>query len=129
MHLIFIRHGDPDYANDSVSEKGSREISLLAERAASWKVNECFVSPMGRAQKTAAAVLEKLHVPSETLPWLREFNYDLKDLKTGKRRIAWDWMPREYFAEKNMPMFLRGGVQKQCAPETYDPITKLSVTE
>lgn len=100
MHLIFIRHGDPDYANDSVSEKGSHEISLLAERAASWKVNECFVSPMGRAQKTAAAVLEKLHVPSETLPWLREFNYDLKDLKTGKRRIAWDWMPREYFAEK-----------------------------
>jgi probable phosphoglycerate mutase len=34
------------------------------------------------------------------MPWLREFNYDLKDLKTGKRRISWDWLPREYFSEE-----------------------------
>ena len=30
MHLIFIRHGDPDYTIDSVTEKGKKELELLA---------------------------------------------------------------------------------------------------
>ena len=29
MHLIFIRHGDPDYKNDSVTQKGKREIEFF----------------------------------------------------------------------------------------------------
>ena len=32
MHLIFIRHGDPDYSIDSVTEKGKCEIELLGKR-------------------------------------------------------------------------------------------------
>ena len=32
MRLIFIRHGDPDYEKDSVTEKGEREIELLADK-------------------------------------------------------------------------------------------------
>jgi len=32
MRIIFVRHGDPDYANDTLTEKGWREAALLAER-------------------------------------------------------------------------------------------------
>ena len=32
MRLILIRHGDPDYVRDSLTEKGFREANLLAER-------------------------------------------------------------------------------------------------
>lgn len=106
MHLIFIRHADPDYKNDSLTEKGFREAELLAKRASSWKnIEHIYVSPMGRAQKTADEILKSLNLTfsSEkvsTLDWLREFSYPVKDLKTGKQRISWDWLPQDYFADK-----------------------------
>ena len=31
MKLIFIRHGDPDYDNDCVTEKGKKEVEYLAD--------------------------------------------------------------------------------------------------
>ncbi len=107
MHLIFIRHGDPDYSIDSVTEKGKRELELLGERISKLKATEFFVSPMGRAQKTAEACLQKLKTDFSnqplkvtTLPWLREFTYKIKNQKTKKDAIPWDWLPREYYSEK-----------------------------
>ena len=32
MKLLLIRHGDPDYTIDSLTEKGHREAQLLAEK-------------------------------------------------------------------------------------------------
>ena len=32
MRILVIRHGDPDYAHDSLTEKGFREVNLLAEK-------------------------------------------------------------------------------------------------
>ena len=31
MKLLFVRHGEPDYEHDSLTEKGDREASLLAD--------------------------------------------------------------------------------------------------
>ena len=36
MRLIFIRHAEPDYSIDSLTEKGWREAKLLAERTKRW---------------------------------------------------------------------------------------------
>lgn len=60
MRILFIRHGDPDYANDTLTGKGRREAEALAERAEALDMGECYVSPLGRAQATAAYSLEKL---------------------------------------------------------------------
>ena len=32
MKLIIIRHGDPDYEHDSLTQKGVREAQLLSDR-------------------------------------------------------------------------------------------------
>ncbi len=32
MKLLIIRHGDPDYTIDSLTEKGRREAQLLSKR-------------------------------------------------------------------------------------------------
>ena len=32
MRLLIIRHGDPDYSIDSLTEKGWREAELLKDR-------------------------------------------------------------------------------------------------
>ena len=34
MKILLIRHGDPDYTIDSLTEKGQKEAQLLAERIA-----------------------------------------------------------------------------------------------
>ena len=35
MKLLFIRHGDPDYTIDSLTEKGWKEAEFLSEKMAS----------------------------------------------------------------------------------------------
>lgn len=96
MRLIFIRHGDPDYVNDSLTEKGRREAALLAERVASWKVDEFYCSPLGRAQETASYSLKKINRTATTLDWLQEFYVRVKDPVTGNERIPWDFMPEQW---------------------------------
>ena len=100
MHLIFIRHGDPDYEHDSLTEKGRREAALLAERIAGWKVTDFYVSPYGRAQETIRPALERLGREAQTMDWLHEFDYKVRHPKTGKDHGCWDWLPRDYFGEK-----------------------------
>ena len=60
MRLILIRHGDPDYSIDSLTEKGWREAALLAERAKSWQIDDAFVSPLGRGGGGAPPPVNKL---------------------------------------------------------------------
>ena len=73
MRLLFIRHGDPDYEHDTLTEKGHREAALLAERAGALELGDCYVSPLGRAQATAAYSMKKLGRTAKTLGWLQEF--------------------------------------------------------
>lgn len=100
MHLIFIRHGDPDYKNDSLTEKGKREAELLADRIAGWNVTDFYVSPYGRAQETLKPALIKMGREAQTMDWLHEFDYRVRHPKTKQLRCCWDWMPREYYGEK-----------------------------
>lgn len=60
MRLIIVRHGDPDYEKDSLTEKGWREAAILADRISRLEVKEFYVSPLGRARDTASLTLEKM---------------------------------------------------------------------
>ena len=60
MRLIFIRHGDPDYKNDSLTDRGKIEAQALVERVSSWEVDKFFCSPLGRARETAIPSLENM---------------------------------------------------------------------
>lgn len=93
MKLIFIRHGDPDYERDTLTEKGWKEAALLAERVAKWEVKEFYISPLGRAQDTASVSLNKIGQKGTTLDWLKEFFVLIQDPETDKKRIPWDFIP------------------------------------
>ena len=73
MRILLIRHGDPDYINDTLTEKGRREAALLAKRAVSMNMGECYKSPLGRAKDTATPCLEVTGKTAEILDWLQEF--------------------------------------------------------
>ena len=102
MRLIFIRHGDPDYVHDTLTEKGKREAELLAQRVKNWDVSKFYVSPLGRAQLTAEYSLKLRGDTAETLPWLREFN-GIIPTSDGGHRIPWDMYPTEW-ADKELSL-------------------------
>ena len=97
MKLLLIRHGDPDYTIDSLTEKGCREARLLAERIAPVDISAYYVSPLGRAQKTAEYTLNKAGKTADVLDWAREFDVLIDD-GNGGRRIAWDMLPESWTA-------------------------------
>lgn len=143
MRILFIRHGDPDYVNDTLTEKGHREAALLAERAESLEMGDCFVSPLGRARHTADYSLEKIGREAQILDWLEEFpaRVDLnKDThlceayqnvrtKDGRflPKVVWDMVPA-YWTEH--PEFFdrekwRESETARCSDivEIYDRVT------
>lgn len=73
MRILIIRHGDPYYPTDSLTEKGQREAMLLGEKLKNEGITEIYVSPHGRAQLTAKPTAEKTGIKPVVLDWLREF--------------------------------------------------------
>lgn len=96
MKILIIRHGDPDYTIDSLTEKGHREAKMLSERIAPMDIAEYYVSPLGRAKATAEYTLKKCRRTAETLDWLHEFDRELIIGPDGRRRIAWDMLPQDW---------------------------------
>ena len=96
MKLMIIRHGDPDYSIDSLTEKGWREAELLSRRLVGMDVKAFYLSPLGRAKDTASITLKKMNREAVVLPWLREFYAPVVDERTGEQRIPWDWLPSEW---------------------------------
>ena len=68
MRILMIRHGDPDYVNDTLTEKGWREAAILSERIAKMKVDEFYVSPLGRAFAIVLASIVKVPMSTVLLP-------------------------------------------------------------
>ncbi|HAH63119.1 MAG TPA: histidine phosphatase family protein [Treponema sp.] len=101
MYLLFIRHGDPDYTIDSLTEKGMREADLLSKRVAGWHVTDFFVSPLGRARKTAEIAMKNTGRTAEVCDWLQEFYYPVVDPVTGNKHIPWDWLPSFFTDQAN----------------------------
>ncbi len=97
MRLIMIRHGDPDYERDSLTEKGWKEASLLAERISRLPVKDFYVSPLGRARDTASLTLERMGQTASVCPWLREFAPQImRPDAGGHTTISWDWLPEDW---------------------------------
>ena len=94
MKLLIIRHGDPDYTIDSLTDTGWEEARLLSDRLAKLDIAAFYCSPLGRARDTAAPTLERLNREAEICPWLREFAPRV--VKPSKTGVAWDWLPGDW---------------------------------
>lgn len=96
MKLLIIRHADPDYRKDSLTEKGWKEAELLSNRISAMDIKEFYVSPLGRARDTANVTLKKMNCTAKVLPWLREFDAPIFDEVLGRERICWDFLPQDW---------------------------------
>ncbi|MCQ2450453.1 MAG: histidine phosphatase family protein [Clostridia bacterium] len=93
MKIIMVRHGEPDYEHDSLTEKGFREADLLANFLKKYEYDEIYCSPLGRAVRTSEPTLKMLGKKATTLDFLEEFPGKIINPLTGARHIAWDFLP------------------------------------
>ena len=119
MRFIIIRHGDPDYTVDGLTEKGRREAALLSDRLAKEPITAVYCSTMGRAMQTAQPTLDRLGLTAEYTDWLREVPYPISWEEYPERPYWFAYPPRACTkypeitdAEKwkTLPMFRDAGV-------------------
>lgn len=101
MKLLIVRHGDPDYEKDSLTEKGWREAELLSRRLLSIETTAYYVSTLGRAKDTASCTLKQNGRTAVECEWLQEFlpriwRPDVSDHKM----IPWDWLPQDWMQDE-----------------------------
>ena len=104
MRLLLIRHGEPDYEIDGLTPAGKREAALLAERLKNTEISEFYVSPLGRAVKTAEPTLAGLGRKAVSLDWLQEFSIPiLRPDKNGEPSVVpWDWLPQDWLSDPRL---------------------------
>lgn len=94
MKLLIVRHADPDYAIDGLTEKGKREAALLSDRLVKEDISVMYCSTLGRARLTAAPTAARLDLTPEYCEWLREFDYaPVKFPYLDRVKCCWDVLP------------------------------------
>ena len=72
MYLYLIRHGDPNYALDCLTERGKLQAEAVAKRLQHAGITQVYSSPMGRAIETAQPTCDLLGLPLHIEPWAHE---------------------------------------------------------
>lgn len=100
MRLYIIRHGNPDYVNDSLTPRGEAETRALAEYLPRLSLTHLYCSPLGRAKATCAPCAARLGLAVTELPWARELTGVYYDLE-GFGRVAPFTVPGEVMYHLN----------------------------
>ncbi|MBR5121840.1 MAG: histidine phosphatase family protein [Oscillospiraceae bacterium] len=98
MRIIFVRHGDPDYTHDCLTEKGHIQAAAAAERLKDMGITEIYASTKGRAMETAGYTAEKLGLPINKLEFMREIGWGTENphLSPYKNGHPWDCADKLY---------------------------------
>lgn len=72
MLLYIVRHGDPDYKTDSLTERGVLQAEAVGKRIAASGIDRIFSSPMGRARQTAEPAARLLGLDINIEDWSHE---------------------------------------------------------
>ena len=85
--LYIVRHGDPIYETDSLTERGKLQAEAVGKRMYDAKIDKIFSSPMGRAMETADPACRLLGLEKNIEPWAHEIGDErLTPFPDGKRK-------------------------------------------
>ncbi len=99
MIFYYIRHGEPIYSPDSLTEYGVEQAKALGKRFALYGLDEIYSSPSTRALQTAQATCDALGKTPTLLDWTNEavaWKYF-----TVEREGVWRWLfhDSEYYGK------------------------------
>lgn len=96
MLLYYIRHGDPIYDPDSLTQLGHEQAKALARRLSIFGVDEIYSSTSNRAIETARATSELLELDVHTLDFLNENYLTGLQIPVSETVTDWVWAHSEY---------------------------------
>ena len=126
MKILVIRHAEPDYKNNTLTEKGFREAEYLSERLKDSNITYIYSSPLNRAVLTAKPTAEKINKEIQICDWLTEF--EGKILQDKETRIPWNMLPAIWQKEtsvfdintwRDSKLYTSGNM-----PEKYEYVTQ-----
>ena len=118
MRILIVRHAEPNYEIDGLTEKGAREAEMLSAKLVKEKIDAVYCSTMGRARLTAEPTLQRKGMTAEYCEWLREFSYAKVTYPyLDSPKIPWDVMP-SYMATQ--PMLYSEAWREADAPKASE---------
>ncbi|MCR4588213.1 MAG: histidine phosphatase family protein [Lachnospiraceae bacterium] len=79
MRIIFVRHGEPNYEKDCLTDNGKGQAKQVAQRLKKEGITEIWASPQGRAVETAQETSALLDLPIQTLDFMHEISWGSRD--------------------------------------------------
>lgn len=89
MRLIFIRHGEPNYEKDCLTDNGIKQAISTAARLRDENIKAIYSSPMGRAKETASYTAGQHKINVQILDFMHEIDWGDK----GGAAAATDKLP------------------------------------
>ena len=100
MIFYYVRHGEPIYSPNSLTEYGKEQAEALAKRFELYGLDEIYSSPSTRAAQTAEPTCKLLNIEPVFLDWTNEDHAwrDFTLQKDGGRR----WLFQDYESIEKM---------------------------
>lgn len=106
MLLYIVRHGDPIYETDTLTERGKLQAEAVGKRIYDSKIDRIFSSPMGRAKETADPACRLLGLEKNIEEWTHEIGDErLTPFPDGKMKSI-SFIQNTYYLENgniNLP--------------------------
>ncbi len=96
MQLYIIRHADPDYARNTITDQGHREAVALSRVMESLQPTHLYTSPLGRARDTAGYTARATGLPLGVEEWTREIEgFSVEQGEPFGQTALWDYHPEK----------------------------------
>ena len=104
MILYYIRHGDPIYDPDSLTELGHKQAEALADRTCLYGFDEIYCSTSTRAIMTAEPTCKRLGKTPVLLAWANESRaWENFSLPNEQGKYFWCFHQRKWIEKFNHP--------------------------
>ena len=126
MRIVFVRHGEPDYKNDCLTDTGKKQAVAAADRLTCERISEIYSSPMGRAAETASYTATCLDLPVRYLEFMREISWGGEGIPADGHpwTLSSQMISQESFDFYQEDWRQHPFFKKNIATEYYDSITE-----
>lgn len=100
MRILIIRHADPDYEHNTLTEVGFKEAKVLRDYLKEYDFDEVYTSDYPRAKLTCDEVMKYHDNEVNVVSWLREFDSRVNIPNGQSNNITWDIYP-DYYTKLN----------------------------
>ena len=90
MRIIFVRHGEPDYGRDCLTELGKRQAEACRARLAGEPIAAIYSSTNGRAAETAEYIAAPHALTVERLDFMRELGWKILEGEPLADGLPWN---------------------------------------